>query len=199
MLNPNRTKILEAIVFFSKKLKYPTKMMMYKVLAEIDYRHILETGMPITNLEYFAWKWGPVPKSLDEEISDRENNKIVLPKDFLPALIIDEQTWVNKKTGEDQKGFYYKAKRQPKLEFFSPRQIKILNDVAFCYKDTTPTDASAASHERDKPWYKVYHLKGEKNGYIDFFEFLPKDTTINVDEAKEKLFDIAVFQKNYQH
>lgn len=197
-ISPNRKKILEAIVYFSKKLKYPSLVMMYKVLAELDYRHLQETGNSVTNLEYFAWDKGPVPKDFDREISDRECKEIILPKDFSTSLRIDKQDWVDEK-GNNRYAFYFKEKRKANLDLFSPRQQKILNDIADIYKNTSPTDASNASHERDKPWYKVYVIQNKKGEYIDFFEFLPKNSQVNVGEAKENLFEIAVFQKNYQH
>lgn len=195
---PNRNKIIEAIVYFSKALKYPSKMMIYKVLAELDYRHFLETGLPVTNLEYFAWKWGPVPKDFDKEISDRKQDIICIPKDFTNSIYVDTREWVNKKTGEDCKMFLFKSKRKPNLEIFSPRQKKILDQVAAIYKDATPTQASQASHEKDKPWQKTIALKGREGDLIDFFEILPKNSKIDKDEAKERLNEILAFTHNYK-
>lgn len=192
---PNRKKILEAIVYFSQLLKYPSKMMMYKVLAELDYRHFLETGLPVTNLEYFAWERGPVPKDFHHEITDKDT--ICIPKDFTSSIYVETKEWVNKK-GEDCKMFLFKSKRKPILQMFSPRQKKILEQVATIYKDATPTQASQASHEKNTPWQKTIALKGKEGELIEFLEILPKDSKINKEEAKERLSEIRAFTLNYK-
>jgi len=196
-ITPNRKKIIESIVYFSRELKCPSKTMMYKVLAELDYRHFKETGLPVTHFEYFAWEWGPVPKKFDAEISDRVNKTIILPDDFTSSLYIEEENWIDK-NGKDAKTLYWRAKRKPNLDVFSPRQLRILEDVAFIYKEATATKASDASHERQTPWYKTNVLTGKEGQLIDFFKILPEDTKIDTEEVKERIDDIVTFRQNYK-
>jgi len=193
-ISPNRAKIIEAIVYFSKNLKNPSKMMIYKVLAELDYRHFQQTGMPVTYLKFFAWEKGPVPQAFDREITDRENKTIDVPDDFKASLYIDEIIWTNNKG----KTLLWKAKKKPNLDIFTPRQKRLLEEVAFIYKNTTATDASKASHEKDTPWKKTNDLFGEEGHLIDFFKILPKGIKIDDEEIKEKTEEILAFMHNFK-
>lgn len=165
----NRKKILEAIVFFSQKgkIKYPSKMMIYKLLAAMDFRHFKETGMPITDLTYKAYPWGPVPEKLQNEMTKKE--ELQLPEDFQEALVVEKIKY--DKDGEERIIFNYKARRKPNLEIFSPRQQRIMEEVAEIYKETKPTDASKASHEFDQPWTKTKSKKGVY-AEIDFIDVI---------------------------
>lgn len=51
-------------MFFSqkRKIRNPSKMMMYKLLAQMDFMHFQATGLPILNLDYTAFPWGPFQK-----------------------------------------------------------------------------------------------------------------------------------------
>lgn len=193
-INPNRAKIIEAIIYFSKNLKNPTKMMIYKVLAELDYRHFQETGMSVTNLDFYAWRKGPVPADFDSEISDRENKAIDVPDDFKTSLYVDEIVWANNKG----KTLLWKAKKKPNLDIFTQRQKDILDNVAFIYKDSTATQASDASHEKDTPWEKTNKLYGEEGHFIDFLKILPKESRIDEEEIKERIEEIFAFTHNFK-
>ena len=195
-LNINRNKLLEALIYFSKYLKYPTKMMLYKVLAELDFRHFKETGIPVTNLEYSAWKFGPVPKKLDEELSDRKKDKVTIPPDFSDSLICIKEEWETD-TGEKRKTFKFKAKRKPNLDVFSPRQKEILNNVLTIYKNVKPTTASKASHEKDTPWHITVKKTGKEGELINYFDLLNNKSKISKEEAVDMVREISAFQNNY--
>jgi uncharacterized phage-associated protein len=40
-----------------------------KLLYFLDFIHFKQTGKCVTGLDYYAWKRGPVPKKLFDEIS----------------------------------------------------------------------------------------------------------------------------------
>lgn len=193
-IDPNRAKIIEAIKYFSKKLKTPSKMMIYKVLAELDYRHFQKTGMSVTGLDFYAWEKGPVPADFDKEISDRENQSIEVPDDFKSSLYVEEIIW------EDNKGktLLWKTKKTPKLDVFTQRQKEILDDIAFIYKNATATQASDASHERNTPWAKTNKLFGEEGHLIDFLKILPKESKIDVEEVQERMEERLAFAHNFK-
>lgn len=195
-LNINRKKLLEALIYFSKYLKYPTKMMLYKVLAELDFRHFKETGIPVTNLEYSAWKFGPVPKKLDEELSDRKKDDVIIPPDFSDWLICIKEEWETD-TGEKRKTFKFKAKRKPNLDVFSPRQKEILDNVLTIYKNVKPTTASKASHEKDTPWYITVKKTGKEGEIINYFDLLNSKSKVSKEEAVDMVREISAFQHNY--
>ena len=192
-INPYRQKLIEAMVYFAKKVKNPTKMMMYKLLAELDFRHFEQTGLPVTNLEYEAWRLGPVPKSLDKEIT--ADDDIELPDDLAEALDCEKGEWETRE-GEKKPKFVFHAKRAPNLKVFSPRQQKVLKEVADIYRYATATQASKASHEKDMPWTKTIIKKGE-GAVIDYLDQLTNKSPVSKEEAREMMEEIVAFQKTY--
>jgi uncharacterized phage-associated protein len=190
----NRQKLLEAIVYFSKGIKNPTKMMMYKLLAELDFRHFEETGMPVTNLEYVAWKRGPVPKGLHEEITEGE--QLILPKDFSDSLGC-EKSEIETESGQKIRMFLFRHKRKPNLKVFSPRQQRILKEVAEIYKYATATEASKASHEPGKPWTKTIKKYGREGDVIDYTDQLTEKSPVSKQEATEMMEEMRAFLSNY--
>lgn len=190
-----RQKLLEAIVFFAqkRKLRNPSKMLMFKLLAELDFRHFQETGMAVTNLEHYAYKMGPVADSLFKEITvDKE---LILPADFKSALSV-EKTQFEDKDGKMHNGFKYIAKRKPDLKLFTPRQVRIMEEVADIYKNATATEASKSSHEPGKPWTKTINTKGE-NAFIDMLETVNLNNPLTKELAKEKLTERKAIYINY--
>lgn len=194
-VNPYRRKLIEAMVYFAKHVKNPTKTMMYKLLAELDFRHFEQTGLPVTNLAYEAWKRGPVPKSLDTEIT--VDNDVELPADLAEALDCEKGEW-DTKDGEKKPRFVFHSKRAPNLKVFSPRQQKILKEVAEIYQYSTASQASQASHEREMPWAKTVKEKGE-GAVIDYLDQLTTKSPVSKEEAREMMEEILAFQKTYNH
>ncbi len=193
--NKYRQKLLEAIVFFSqkKKIRNPSKLMMFKLLAEMDFRHFEETGLPITNLQHNAYPLGPVADSFFKEIT--KDDDLILPPDFESSLIVEKTRWEDE-DGEIHEGFKYIAKRKPNLNIFTPRQVKIMEDVAFMYKTTNATEASKASHEPDKPWTKTVKAKG-KGSVIDYLETVPVKKPLTIEIAKEMMKERDALIYNY--
>lgn len=181
------------MVYFSKKVHKPTKMMMYKLLAELDFRHFKQTGLPVTNLEYEAWKFGPVPRSLNEEIT--EKGDIALPMDMAEALDCAKSDW-EKGSGEKGVEFRFKAKRSANLSVFTPRQKRLLEEIAFIYSSATATMASKASHEANMPWTKTVGEKGE-GAVIDYLDQLDKNSPVDRDEARERMEEIKAFHETF--
>ena len=188
-MNNPRKRLLEAIVFFSREVKNPTKMMMYKLLAELDFRHFEEKGYPVTDLEYTAWKMGPVPADLDKELS--HNKDVILPRDFVDSLSCEKYEF-EKKDGTKAHGFRFRAKRKPDLSVFSLREQRILREVADIYKTATATEASIASHEKDKPW-----IKTPEGQLIDLVETIKLKAAITKEEAREIMRERAGFHRTY--
>ena len=191
--NIYRQRLLEAVVFFAQKskIKYPSKMMIYKLLAEIDFRHFEETGLPITNLNYRAFRWGPVPQEFHDEIT--KDKAITLPEDFQNSLLIEEIKF--EKNKKECTYFKYVSKRKPELKIFSPRQLRIMEEVAFIYKDSPPTEASKASHEPNKAWAKTMASKGE-GAKIDLIETI-KVGVMSKEMIKERINEREAMTHNY--
>jgi len=190
----HRKKLLEAIVYFASNVKNPTKMMIYKMLAELDFRHFEQTGLSVTNSVYVAFEKGPVPKKLHDEIT--QDKKLVFPDDFKEALSVQKEEFVDKKSGKDITKFTILPKRKADLSVFSPRQKKIMEEIAFIYRDSFATTASKASHEYDKPWYKTIKKSG-LGSVIDYLEQITHETPVTKEEAKELQKEASAFKSNY--
>jgi uncharacterized phage-associated protein len=188
-------KLIEALVFFSQKgkLRNPSKMMLYKLLAQFDFRHFEATGLPVTDQTYHAFPYGPVPQPLHDEIT--KEGFVNLPKDLSEALKVEETEFVDDE-GRGHRGFRFTTKRKPNLKVFSARQQQILADILEIYKDATPTEASKASHEPDTPWTITVKRKGEA-AIIDFLETLKLTHPLTKDIAHQKLRERGALDYNY--
>ncbi len=172
--NIYREKLLNAILFFAKKVKHPSRVKMFKLLYFLDFMHFNQTGRPVTNQKYYAWRYGPVPRDLWEELASGE-----LPQDFKQYISIEPY-----KMEPDKEGFNFKARRNADLSVFSPREKEILENLVFVFKDATPTQLSEFSHLKNEPWDKTIKEKGEW-ALIDFLLALDKESLISEEEAEE--------------
>jgi len=173
--NIYREKLLNAILFFSKKVKHPSRTKVFKLLYFLDFLHFKATGRPVTNQNYYAWKFGPAPKELWHEL-----NEAKVPEDFKPYLSIETY----KSEEGDRQGFNFKPKKHSDLAVFSPRERKILEDLAYIFEDATPSQMSEISHLPNQPWDKTIREKGD-GALIDYLLALDKEGPISEEEAKE--------------
>lgn len=172
--NVYREKLLNAILFFAKKVKHPSRVKIFKLLYFLDFLHFKQTGRPVTNQDYYAWKYGPVPKDLWEELKSGK-----VPEDFKPYLTIEPYTME-----PDRQGFNFKAKKSPDLSVFTPREREILEKLEFIFKEATPTQLSEISHLPKEPWDKTIKEKGEW-ALIDYLLAVDNEAPISEEEAKE--------------
>lgn len=180
-------------MFFAKKLKRPNKTVMFKVLAELDFKHFEQTGLPVTNMEYEAWELGPVPRALYKEIT-REKD-LVIPEDFKNALYCEKRDYINK-SGEHAREFTFHGKRKPDLSVFSPRQVKIMEDLAYAYRFANARQSSRASHEIDKPWYKAVKKYGREGVIIKYLDQLTADSPVSAERATEMREESNALKQN---
>lgn len=183
-----REKLKEAIVFFSGNVDHPTKTMMLKLLAELDFRNFKVAGETVTNLEYFTWDYGPVPKTFFNEISVQDDMKT--PEDFKDALTTRKDI-----DSKNNPTYYWIPRRKPNLKKFSPRQQQLLKDIAMIYKHAKPSDSTKASHEIDTAWNKTLKLYG-KYKPIDLFEVLDTKQEIKKRGLIKKQ-NLAEFVENF--
>lgn len=178
LINTERRKLINAIMFFANSLKHPTKVNIFKMLFFSDFEHFSKTGRSITGLEYFAWPFGPVPKTLHEEmVNDRP------PEDMRDYFVTDIQV---DEINDDLKTVLFKAKAKPNMSVFSERELEILNKVSFIYKDTLPSTTSQITHEENSFWNRTLKSKGER-GQIDYLLALDDSNSIDIETAKERI------------
>jgi uncharacterized phage-associated protein len=181
-------KILNAIKYFVKKTKYVGRTKLFKLLYFWDFYYFEKHGKSITGLTYYAWPFGPVPKSLFEQI---ENDRL---PDYLKSeiAIIDD-------TDYDSIDGYKRFKIMTKndkinLDVFTPYEKQELERVVEIFEDATAQQMTEASHYHNMPWAKTIKEKGEF-AEIDYMLGKSKDTPFDEEEIKERMF----LQKQLTH
>ncbi len=172
IINRGNERLIHAIVFFTINTNHCYALKLLKLLYFLDFEHFKQTGASVTGQKYFAWKMGPVPKKLYNEIEK-------------PAKIVRFfQVVQNEREGLKSTQLY------PKIGFkkglFSKRQIKIMNELAREYKNIKSKDMTSASHKENSAWDKVFNKENKKNGLIPY-EYALDDSkkSISKDMAKE--------------
>ena len=173
--NSYRKKLLHAVLYFASKVKNPSKVKIFKLLYFLDFEHFRQTGKSVTNLDYFAYDFGPVPRDFYQEVGENE-----VPEDFAKFMTI--LPFESEETGK--KGGIFKAKAKPNLTVFSPREQEILEKLSFMFKDTDAKQISDISHFKNHPWDRTIKQRG-KLAEIDYALALDSEALVSPDDALE--------------
>jgi len=171
-----KEKRINAIRYFCKHTKYLSETKLYKLLFFLDFLHFKEVGRPVTDLEYFAWDFGPVPTKLFFEIKEKR-----APQEILKCIVEEKDQLTGKNLGK-----YFKSIRSPDLEVFSEREIRILKEVTDVFRDARATEMVEITHLKNEPYDRTLKTRGEKKR-IDFMLALDKDAKIDTDLARERM------------
>src|SRR4030042_6192213 len=175
-----REKLIHSIIYFLKNTNYCFKTKLFKLLYIIDFYHFKQTAMSITGLDYFAWEKGPVPKELFEEFASPK-------QDLVKCIHIPK--------AKDPDGiFRMKPKCNFDPNFFSKRELRLMEQIAYIFKDAKAEDMIEVTHLPNMPWDKTIRTKGEYEK-IDYF--LALDNTkesLSLDEVMQRLNDIREFE-----
>lgn len=134
------------------------QMKMYKILALFDFTSVKKFGRPCTELTYLALQKGPVPNELyngDESIYEHFTTK---------------RFDVNGKTYK-----YYISTIDPDLDYFSKKEITLLNEIIdyFIKNNLTSNEASDFTHTKISSWKKAWDRKPNSiMKYADEFDRL---------------------------
>jgi uncharacterized phage-associated protein len=185
--NSYRKKLLHAVLYFATKVKNPSKVKIFKLLYFLDFEHFRQTGRSVTNLDYFAYDFGPVPKDFYQEVGENE-----VPKDFADFMTI--LPFASEESGK--KGGIFKPKAKPNLAVFSPREQEILERLSFVFKDVDAKEISDISHFKNHPWDRTIKQKG-KLTKIDYALALDSDANVSLEEALEATNERLEMLKNF--
>ncbi len=178
MINRDREKLLNLIVYFVKNTKKCHKTKLFKLLYFADFLHFKETGKSITGQVYEAWKHGPVPCELYYEFKK--------PKDDLKAQIdvcgaVDNWKFVVKKKFDDI--------------YFTKRELKIIERVAYIFREADADLMVDSSHLKNEPWKKTIDSKGQ-GAQIDYALALDgSKNSISTSDYEELRKEINTFEK----
>lgn len=168
-INHEREKLIQAIGYFAKNTRFCGKVKLFKLLYFLDFEHYKVTGRNVTGLTYHAWKYGPVPVSLYEELDSPE-------PDFASAINISEISVRN-----SQPMLSLKPLAEFSVELFTKRELKLLEKLASEYRETQSEDMIEATHLENMPWDRVYNQQGNKQAVI------PYEYAIAINEKEEML------------
>lgn len=170
LINRNREKLLNALIFFSENVQYPGKTKLFKLLNYLDFLHFQKTGRSVTGLEYYAWDRGPVPVELYEELKQPK-------KDFIAHLLKTKRALFNKHTREELKP------RKPFNEtYFSEFELDLMKQLAKDHFRENSEEISEATHFETGPWHEVHDVWNDVSGHIPYELVLHRRG--NEDDAK---------------
>lgn len=155
LVSHEREKLINAIIFFANNTRFLGKIKLCKLLYFLDFEHFKETGRSVTGMEYFAWKMGPVPVDLYEEVDMPEPD------------MADKVEFVEKPT---RNGTMLVVR--PVAEFdgsqFSKRELRIMQGLTDEFCDTRADDMIEATHLENQPWHKIYVEQGDRQQRIPY-------------------------------
>jgi uncharacterized phage-associated protein len=151
-----REKLINAIIYFGKHTRKCGITKLFKLLYFLDFEHYRATGRCVTGLDYYAWKMGPVPVKLYNEvpIPDRD--------------LAEKVSFAKIRTARGSDMFLVKPKAKFDPSHFTRRELDILKDLAEEYKDSNADDIIEKSHLETLPWYQVYEVEQKKQKQIPY-------------------------------
>src|SRR4030067_464284 len=148
LINHNREKLLNALVYFSRNTRSCGKTKLFKLLYFLDFIHFRETGKSVTGLNYYAWDKGPVPQDLFHELKEPDidlKNTIALLK---------------QSEDEDDKLCRVIARKPFDPKYFSKKEMKLMERLSFIFKDALAKNMVEITHLTGAPWDKTIKEKG---------------------------------------
>jgi len=167
----HREKLINAIIYFAGKTKYCGKTKLLKLLYFLDFSHFKQTGKSVTGLEYYAWKMGPVPKNLFDELSGSMKADMKATIHELP----------------DGEGFQQiRPKKKFDSQYFSNKELKLLENFSFMFQDAKADTMVESTHLKNEPWDRTLKEKGEFKK-IDYMLAVDSDIdSLSYDEVKKR-------------
>lgn len=186
--NIYRRKLLNAVLYFAKNTKRVNLSKLSKLLYFLDFVHFKQTGYPSVGLRYYAFERGPVPRDFWAEIKDGN-----VPKDFKGKLALIPKLDA---LPPYDKEIEVRAIEKPDLSVFTPREIKIIEDLGFTYKEASARDMSEVTHLTNQPW-DVTIKKSGRNKPIDYLLSIDKQSAVSLDDATDSLKEHFEVVRNF--
>jgi len=184
-VDDNSKKLIHAIIYFLTNTKHCFKTKLFKLLYLLDFYHFKQTARSVTGLDYYAWEKGPVPKELFHEFAN-------------PQPDIAKSIYIPKSKDSDAI-FRMKPKCNFDPRLFTNRELNLMEQLAYIFKEAKADDMIEVTHLPNKPWDRTIKNKGE---YAKIDYLLALDNTkesLSPEEATERINDLdqiaAVFGK----
>ena len=182
LLTHERDKLINVIIFFANNTRFLGKTKLCKLLYFLDFEHFKEAGRSVTGMDYFAWKMGPVPVSLYEEIDMPE-------PDMAEKINFSE---IQTKRGP-------MLVITPNADFdpsnFTKRELRILGALSNEFCDTQSENMIEKTHLENQPWHKTYVEEDKKQKQIPYELAIREQEKLEMDSLVTERND---FVKNFQ-
>ena len=145
IITDHRHKLINAIIYFARNTKFCGKTKLLKLLYFLDFCHFRQTGKPVTGQKYYAWKMGPVPRKIFEELTNNMKPDMAAALTKIPGKGLQK----------------IKSKQKFNSDYFSKRELRLLKELSFIFKDATAEQMVESTHLKNKPWDRTLKEKGE--------------------------------------
>ena len=177
-----RQRLLNAIVYFAGNTHSCGKIKLFKLLYLFDFEHFRQMGKSATGLDYQAWKFGPVPVELMEEWEELGDDMGRLVQ-IAPERVID----FDRQSVKVRDGVVFDP------DEFSPRQLRIMAELATRYKTTYSPAMIDVTHAQNGAWEKVWQGGSGAHALIPYELALDEDAAV-----REPLQELAREQAMYK-
>jgi uncharacterized phage-associated protein len=183
LVDRTKEKLENAILYFVENTKFCGKTKLFKLLYFLDFEHFSVTGRSVTGLDYFAWKMGPVPVEIFDEIES--------PSNILSGVVssIRRGAYGNKTMLE------IVPLRTFADEHFSKRELNLLSKLGDQYRTSYAQDMVEATHLENLPWHQIYEVEGKKQEQIPYELALRKS---EYEQVIKNVVEHEEFKENYE-
>lgn len=140
-------KIGNTVIYLAERIPQLSKTKLLKLLYILDEISIKKSGIPILNLKYKVWKFGPVSEELFIDLSS-------------------ESTLLDKFVDKENDGNYIKPKADFNDDEFSDNDIELMNFVINKFGNQSAKDLVSYTHRINSPWYNT----AKENSVLELLE-----------------------------
>lgn len=179
-----REKLGNILVYISERTKsskgvYPSLTKILKLLYLIDETSVKKNGVPITWLDYYAWKRGPVASDVYFEVERLKRKEVIDKKLSLDDFITSE--------AKEHKSSKYTSVIPKKVfngKIFSKYEIGVIDEVLNKYGSWKAQALEDETHKKGTLYEKavrnnnletVFSIKGDSKVILDFIHLIEKD------------------------
>ena len=171
------SKIGNTIIYLCQKIDKLSKTKLLKLLYILDEISIKRSGIPILNLKYKIWKFGPVSEDIFVELSSEPS---FLKPYFIKKIVGDNS--------------YIEANGQFIDDEFSQNDMDLLDYVITEFGGKSAKELINYTHRENSPWYnsakKNLVLELLQNEQINNTEFIvDMAELVKYDERKSALYE----------
>ena len=156
MTNRQKEKIRNAVLYFVTHDNTVGLTKLMKLLFYLDFRTLQANERDVTGLVYRTWEHGPVPVDVWRELKDHSN-------DLNLSSVVKAVPFIEDPRDEPA-GVRLRAVHGAKFSdrYFSPAELKELQNVSKMFKDLPASKVVEASHGRKELWSQVQGATGRQ-------------------------------------